>query len=88
MRRQQERSHLGDFEMAAARVVARLTGERVVLQDDNTRPGMPDLRIEFTDRSPAFVEVVTDIDREYSPSFKPCEASRRFPPANSIGPGT
>lgn len=66
MRRQQERSHLGDFEMAAARVVARLTGERVVLQDDNTRPAMPDLRIEYLDRPRAFVEVVTDIDREYS----------------------
>jgi hypothetical protein len=79
MRRQQERSHLGDFEMAAARVVARLTGERVVLQDDNTRSGMPDLRIELTDRPPAFVEVVTDIDREYSALVQAVRGHQEIP---------
>ncbi|MDG4833022.1 hypothetical protein O7627_27495 [Solwaraspora sp. WMMD1047] len=66
MRRRAFQSHLGDFELAAARVVARLTGERVVLQDDNSAPAMVDIRIDYPDRSPGYVEVVTDIDRSYA----------------------
>lgn len=65
-RSRQEKSHLGDFEWAAGRVIARFSGERVVIQDDNSRPGMVDLRIESDDRPPAYVEVVTDIDERYS----------------------
>jgi hypothetical protein len=66
MRERRSRSHLGDFELAAARVVARLTGERVVLQDDNSAHGMVDIRIDHRDRAPGYVEVVTDIDPAYS----------------------
>lgn len=57
---------IGDFEYRAARIVARLTGERVVLQDDNSRPGMADIRIDYTDREPAFVEVVVDVNPRYA----------------------
>ena len=56
----------GDFECSAARVVARLTGERVVLQDDGSRAGMADIRIEYADRSPGYVEVWTDIEPGYA----------------------
>jgi hypothetical protein len=66
MRARSFRSHLGDFELAAARVVARLSGERVVLQDDNSVAAMVDIRIDYGDRPPGYVEVVTDIDQAYS----------------------
>ncbi len=52
--------------MSAARVVARLTGEVVVLQDDNRTPGLPDIRIEYVGRPVAYVEVATDIDERYA----------------------
>jgi hypothetical protein len=39
-------SYFGDVEFKVARVVARLTGARVVLQDDGSQDAMPDLRIE------------------------------------------
>lgn len=66
MRSRIDAGHLGDFELAAARVVARLTGERVVLQDDNSSPGMVDIRIDYREKPPGFVEVVTDIEPAYS----------------------
>lgn len=57
---------VGDFEGKAARVVARLTGERVVIQDDGSRPAMPDIRIDYATKPPAYVEAVVDIDTSYS----------------------
>jgi hypothetical protein len=57
---------LPDFEWSAARVVARLTGEMVVLQDDNTEPGMVDVRIDHANGRPAFVEVWTDVEEGYA----------------------
>lgn len=63
-------SVLGDFEAKAARVVARLTGEEVTIQDDNTHDGMPDIRINYTDGRTGFVEVVTDIDRSYAETYR------------------
>ncbi len=60
------RSLLGDFENAAARVVARLTGERVVIQDDNKADRTPDLRIEYQDGRIGFVEVTADLDPRYA----------------------
>ncbi|MGW0393359.1 hypothetical protein ACWDYJ_21155 [Streptomyces sp. NPDC003042] len=36
-----------DFEGAAGRAIARLSGETVVIQDDNSVDGMPDLRIDL-----------------------------------------
>src|SRR5262249_43087158 len=62
MRMRESHGYAGDFEAMAARVVARLTGERVLIQDDNSVPGMADLRIEYTDRPTAYVEVVSDVD--------------------------
>jgi hypothetical protein len=66
MRMRDSRSYDGDFEAMAARVVARLTGERVVIQDDNSVQGMADLRIEYADRPIAFVEIVSDVDPDYA----------------------
>lgn len=57
---------VGDFEGMAARVVARLTGERVIIQDDGSRPAMPDIRIEYATKPIAYVEVVVDIDTSYA----------------------
>jgi hypothetical protein len=57
---------LGDVELTAARVVARLTGETVTLQDDNSAAGMPDLRIDHADGRVAYGEVTTDIDKRYA----------------------
>lgn len=65
-RARETRKHTGDFELAAARVVARLTGEQVVLQDDNSDDGMVDVRIEYAGREPGYVEIVTDINEPYS----------------------
>lgn len=59
-------SYLGDLELAAARVIARLTGERVIIQDDNSAQHMADLRIDYHDRPPAFVEVVADVEPSYA----------------------
>ena len=58
-----------DFELAAGRVVARLTGEAVVLQDDGSENSMPDIRIDYADRSPAFAEVWIDIDSNYAAMY-------------------
>ena len=66
----------GDFEWMAARIVARLTGEKVVIQDDGSKPGMPDIRIDYTARPPAYVEAVVDIDTAYAKR----EAAWRKPP--------
>jgi hypothetical protein len=57
---------VGDFEGIAARVVARLTGERVVIQDDGSRSSMPDIRIDYAAKPAAYVEVVVDIDPSYA----------------------
>lgn len=57
---------IGDFEGMAARVVARLTGERVVIQDDGSRPAMPDFRIEYAAKPAAYVEAVVDMDPSYA----------------------
>lgn len=67
MRSRAERSALGDFEFAAARVVARCTGHRVVIQDDNSVDGMVDIRIEPLNAStPAYLEVVIDIESRHA----------------------
>src|SRR5262245_46209017 len=60
------RGYLGDAERAAARVVARLTGERVVIQDDNRVRGMADIRIEYSSGDIGYVEVVADVDEPYA----------------------
>ncbi len=61
-----QKSPTGDFEYAAGRIVARLTGERVVLQDDGSRNRMVDIRIDYDGREPGYVEVTTDIDGGYA----------------------
>jgi hypothetical protein len=52
--------------MMAARVIARLTGERVVIQDDGSKDSMADIRVDYADRPPAYVEVVIDLDHSYA----------------------
>ncbi|MBB2943292.1 hypothetical protein FB565_003005 [Actinoplanes lutulentus] len=66
MRGRDARRYEGDFEYLAARVIARLTGERVVIQDDNSIQSMADVRIEYGDRPTAFVEIVSDVDPDYA----------------------
>lgn len=57
---------VGDVEYKAARVIARLTGERVYLYDDNSQDGMPDIRIEHHDGRVSYAEVVVDIEHRYA----------------------
>lgn len=57
---------LGDVEGYAARIVARLTGEETTLQDDNSAPAMPDIRVDYADGRVGYVEVATDIDTQYA----------------------
>jgi hypothetical protein len=66
MRMREFLSYPGDFEYMAARVIARLTGECVIIQDDNSVQGMADLRIEYADRPAAYVEIVSDVDPAYA----------------------
>ncbi|GIG63261.1 hypothetical protein Lfu02_76330 [Longispora fulva] len=79
MRDRAARGHLGDFEYAAARVMARFTGERVVIQDDNSVNGMADLRIDYRDGVAGFAEVVTDIDRDYSAMVSAVRNNQQIP---------
>jgi hypothetical protein len=70
-RSEQRRRHVaegpvGDFEGMAARVVARLTGERVVIQDDGSKPAMPDIRIDYSAKPPAYIEAVVDVATPYA----------------------
>ena len=60
------RSTTGDFEYAAARVMARLLGDRVYLQDDNRQQAMPDVRIEHANGTAAYGEITMDIEAPYS----------------------
>jgi hypothetical protein len=82
MRTRAEQSHLGDFEWDAGRVVARSTGERVVIQDDNSVAGMADLRIDYADRPAAYVEVVVDIDPAYSAMTADVRKYQQIPAAD------
>jgi hypothetical protein len=65
-RRRAAKGPVGDFEGMAARVVARLTGEKVIIQDDGSRSAMPDIRIEYAAKPAAYVEAVVDIDTSYA----------------------
>jgi hypothetical protein len=69
-RRRAAESILGDVEASAARVVARLLGEAVVLQDDNSEPHTPDIRIHYADGRTGYVEVVSDIDPRYAEAWE------------------
>lgn len=60
------KSYTGDFEGSAARVIAGVTGEHVIIQDDGSHDSMPDLRIDYAQRPPGYVEVVVDIDQDYA----------------------
>ncbi|WP_433051123.1 hypothetical protein [Dactylosporangium sp. CS-033363] len=59
-------SYVGDFELAAARVIARLTGELVILQDDNSKRRMADIQIAYAGRTPGYAEVTLDLDESYA----------------------
>jgi hypothetical protein len=49
----------GDFEARAARIVARATGMKTIIQDDNRVPRTPDFRLEHEGRVLGVGEVVT-----------------------------
>jgi hypothetical protein len=68
-RRAASRSVTGDFEKGAARVVARYTGERVLLVDDGSSDSMPDVRIEYGDGRLGLVEVVLDMDPAWAATY-------------------
>jgi hypothetical protein len=53
---------LSRIEEYAREVIARYLGAPVVHHDDQSAPGMPDLRIEYPDRPHAVAEVVRDVD--------------------------
>lgn len=68
----------GDFEALAGRVVARLTGAPVVIQDDNSRDAMPDLRIDYPRRVPGYAEVWRDIEPGYAAMFRKVAGPREI----------
>lgn len=55
-------SVLGDFEHAAARVIARYLGQRVDLIDDGRRNRQVDIRIHYANGNVGVAEVVIDVD--------------------------
>lgn len=59
-------SAAGDFEGMAARVIARLTGEQAVVQDDGTSDAVPDIRIERAGRPAAYSKVAAGLDAGYA----------------------
>lgn len=59
----------GDFEYAAGRVIARYTGELVVLVDDGCSDSMVDLRIEYVDGRVGVGEVVLDLDEDWAATY-------------------
>jgi hypothetical protein len=54
---------LSPIEEHAREVIRRLLDVPVVQHDDQSAPGLPDLRIEYPDRPHAVVEVVRDVDQ-------------------------
>ena len=62
-------STLGDFELSAARVVARYLGERVELIDDGSADALVDGRIVYHDRAPGVFEVVTNTDPKWAATY-------------------
>jgi hypothetical protein len=62
----ENRKIYGDFEFPAARVIARLTGARVLLQDDNSKDAIPDIRLEYDSGTIGVGEVTVDIDGQYA----------------------
>jgi hypothetical protein len=57
--------------------MARLTGEYVVLQDDGSSAGMPDLRIEYADGRVGYGEVWRDVAGSYA-AMSAAIAAREF----------
>jgi hypothetical protein len=74
-----ERGPVGDLELTAGRIVARLTGQRVYLQDDGSSDGMVDVRIEYANREPAYLEVTTDIEHGYAAMWSGLMKSGQIP---------
>jgi hypothetical protein len=54
---------LSPIEEHAQKVISHLLGVPVKQHDDQSAPGLPDLRIEYPDRSHGVAEVVRDVDR-------------------------
>jgi hypothetical protein len=75
---------MGDFEGIAGRVLARLTGERVIIQDDGSQPAMPDIRVEYAKKPAAYVEVVVDIDPNYAAMDVEITKGARLLPSDRI----
>lgn len=78
-------SYFGDVEFKVARVVARLTGARVVLQDDGSQDAMPDLRIEDQSCVVACGEIWVDTGRPDDVGAFPAPTS---PPRRAAGART
>ncbi|MDH6119323.1 hypothetical protein ABH930_000565 [Kitasatospora sp. GAS204A] len=78
-----------DFEYTAGRVMAQLTGEHVILQDDGSSHSMPDIRIEYADGRVGFGECWMDLDQHpmpRSPAVSP-ESGLRWPTRAAAGSG-
>jgi len=82
----QQASYFGDVEFTAARVVARLTGKRVVLQDNGSKPSMPDLRIESRPGPAAYGEIWIDVDQEEARTMSELFRRQRGLPAELRAP--
>jgi hypothetical protein len=75
----------GDFERLAGRVLTRFLRAPVYLADDGSLDGMPDLRIEYSDGSTVYAEVVTDTDERYAQTYAElCKLAGAYPPEHPV----
>lgn len=58
-----------DFELMAARVIARHLGERVELVDDGSTDSRVDIYIRYLDDTLGAVEVVTDTSKQWAATY-------------------
>ena len=55
-----------DFEQSVGRVLARFTGARVYLQDDNRKQKTPDIRIDYDDGRTGYAEIWMALNRHHA----------------------
>jgi hypothetical protein len=76
-------STTGDFEFHAARVIARYTGEHVIIQDDGSQNSMPDFLINYRNKPAGYGEAVIDIDPRYAAMSQRISQEESIPAART-----
>ncbi|MEU5383226.1 hypothetical protein [Kitasatospora cineracea] len=74
-----------DFELLAAKVIKKYTGAHVIIQDDGSRPAMPDILIEYPDGRSGVAEVWQDLDGKAAAVTQHMAKKGWVFPADSLG---